>query len=87
MVESNKDIKRKVKGKFCHFQKKEFIQHNLMDFYFKKIESINLEDLRDKIKGILEKEGFVFYEDSLEYKYRTYAEKLIEFAIQYHHIK
>lgn len=75
----------KSKGKFCHFEKKDFIRHKL-DHYYKPIDEVDLIELRDTIKGILLDEGFVFYEDSLEYKYRNHKGNLVEFAIQFFHI-
>ena len=75
----------RMKGKLCHFQEKDFERHELTDYFKKKIEDIDTEELKDKIVNILKSEGFVFY-DEINYKYFTYYGKLIEFAVNFKHI-
>lgn len=81
------DDNLKSKGKFCHFKKEELLTKGLEEFYYKPVKEVDFEILRDKVKNILEKEGFIFYSDSLKYKHREHKGNLIEFAIQFHHIK
>ncbi len=75
----------RIKGKLCHFQKEDFIRHGLTNYYWQKIEDINIEELRDKMVNILKSEGFVFYDD-VNYKYITHYGKLFEFAVNFKHI-
>jgi len=85
MVEIYKTVDSKIKGKLCHFQKEDFVRHGLGEFFWKPVVSIDFELLKEKVKEILQKEGFVFY-DTQEYKYVSHFGKLHEFAIQFWHI-
>ena len=86
MVEIYKTTDGKVKGKWCHFQKEDFIRHGLSKYYWKPVGEFDPEEIKDVVVKILDKEGFVFY-DKIEYKYNTYFGKLTEFAVNYFHIK
>ena len=85
MVEIVRSYPKKVKGKFCHFQKDDFFRHNLGQYYWKNKDDIDLDELKGKIVPILKSEGFVFF-DTIEYKAKFKFGCLVEFAIQYWHI-
>lgn len=85
MVQEYRTTNYRIKGKLCHFGKNEFFKHKLEDYYWKKIEEVNLEELKTKIVNLLKKEGFVFFNE-IEYKYVTQFGKLADFAVNFHHI-
>lgn len=77
--------KTRINGKLCHFQKEDFIRWELTNYFWQKIEDINLDELKNKIVNILKSEGFVFYDD-ISYKYITHYGRLFEFAVNFKHI-
>ena len=85
MVEIIRSYPKKVKGKFCHFQKDDFFRHNLGQYYWMNKDNIDLEELKGKIVPILKSDGFVFF-DTIEYKAKFKFGCLVEFAVQYWHI-
>ena len=89
MVTEVKKVRfKKSKGKFNHCQEEDFKRWGLKHYLEIPAESINFVGLRDIIKEILLKEGFVFFEDVVDYSYRIGRDKkLKEFMIQFHHIK
>lgn len=42
--------------------------------------------LKEHLIGVLKKQGFVFFDETL-YRYRYHKGKLVEFGINFHHIK
>lgn len=85
MVQTFKTTKHRAKGKWCHFQKEDFVRHGLIDYYWKDIKEVDVMKLKETVVDILKKEGFVFFE-IIDYKYITNFGKLKEFAVNYHHI-
>ena len=55
MVQESKvgNLPKVSRGKFCIFDKNEFYRHGLSDYYYKPIDKIDLEELKNKIKSIL----------------------------------
>lgn len=86
MVKEYKTTAHRAKGKWCHFEKEDFIKHGLLKYYWTPVGKFNPEELKDIIIGVLKKEGFVFFDGYVDYKYETYFGKLKEFAVNYHHI-
>lgn len=86
VVQEYRTTDHKIKGKLCHFGKEEFIRHNLTNYYWKKIDDINIEELKDKIVFILKKEGFVFF-PKIDYKYITHFGNLTDFAVNFKYIE
>lgn len=78
--------KAKTKGKWCHFEKKDFERHGLMDYYWKNIKDVNPSELKEKIVTILKSEGFIFFPD-IEYKVITKFGNLTEVAVNFWHIE
>lgn len=90
MVQESKvgNLRKVYMGKFCIFDKNEFYRHGLSGYYYKPIDKIDLEELKNKIKSILLLEKFVFFdEEDIVYKYKTKGNKLIEFSINFRHIQ
>jgi hypothetical protein len=79
---------KKSKGKLNHFQEGDFKRHGLKHYLEIPVENINFVEVKEVLKEIMLKEGFVFFEDSLDYSYRVGRDKkLKEFMLQFHHIK
>lgn len=90
MVQESKvgNLPKVSRGKFCIFDKNELYRHGLSEYYYKPIDKIDLEELKNKIKSILLLEKFVFFdEEDIVYKYKTKGNKLIEFSINFRHIQ
>jgi uncharacterized protein YdcH (DUF465 family) len=85
MVKIYKTTIHRAKGKWCHFEKKDFERHGLLDYYWRRVEDIDVNELKEKIVDILKKEGFEFF-DVIDTKYITHFGKLAEFAVNYWHI-
>lgn len=85
MVTTVRSKLKRIPGKLCYFQKEDFIRHKLMEYYKAPEESVDLEELKDKVVAILKKESFIFF-DNIEYKAVFKTGKLVEFAVNFHHI-
>ena len=86
MIEVKYNKSKKSKGKFCHLSKKDFHKLGLDKYYYIPLEKINFDNIVNDVMHKLKEEGFIFY-DTVDYNYKLYDNKLIEFAVQFYHIK
>lgn len=85
IYKTNNSGKNRLKGRWNEFHKEDFERHNLKEYFYKPIESIQLEQLYDKLIAIMKKENFAFYEE-IEVKPFTKFGKLHEVWINFSHI-
>lgn len=85
MVEIVRSTPKRFRGKLCHFTKEDFKRHELLDYYWKEKDNINIQELLEKLTTIMQEEGFVFF-NTVDYKLKYKFGCLHEVAIQYHHI-
>lgn len=77
--------KNKFKGKWNHFTKKDFIRLGLEEYYYKSVDSIDIDKISNTLIQTMQKEKFVFFEDVEVRPILTFG-KLKEVWINYWHI-
>jgi hypothetical protein len=88
MVKEYRSTLNKARGKFNHLTVDDLVRLGLGEYTQVKEQDINFDSLLVKVRDALVEEGFVFFEDTLDYKYLLDRKKeLQEFMIQFHHIK
>ena len=88
MVKEYRSTLNKAKGKFNHLTVDDLLRLGLGEYIHIKEQDIDFDELVVKVKDALIEEGFVFFTDTLDYKYLLDRKKeLQEFMIQFHHIK
>lgn len=82
---SNIGATNKFKGKWLQFQKDDLIELNLMDYYWKRPDDVDLDKLYNTLIEFMKKDKYEFFEN-IEAKCILEFGKIKEVWINYWHI-